>query len=160
VDFVVSKDTFEHIERLQDVLSEIAQVLKCDGVLLAGYSPLYFSPFGDHGFFSLGRPITVPWAHLIAGDAKVVEAYNNWHPGLNCQTVRDLGLNKMTYRDFLEAFTRSPLSIESIKVNAAEGGSPLIPLFRILRRLPGLERYCTVNMYVKLRKASTPSTGS
>jgi len=152
VDFVISKDTFEHIIGIDQVLLSVKRVLRQGGLLISGFSPLYYSPFGDHGFHAIGQRIKLPWAHLVLGDARVVTAYNNCHPGVECHSIYDLGLNKLKRRDFLQAFDKAGFEIVSETVNALQGASKLMPLLRLLNKVPGLEDYTTVNMYVVARK--------
>ncbi|QHG15615.1 class I SAM-dependent methyltransferase [Nostoc sp. ATCC 53789] len=152
VDFVISKDTFEHIMGIERVLLSIKRVLRQGGLLITGFSPLYYSPFGDHGYHAIGKRIRLPWAHLIIGDERVVAAYNKYHPGIECHSIYDLGLNKLKRRDFLKSFDQSGFVIVSETTNAFEGASKLMPLFRFLSKIPGLEDYTTVNMYVMARK--------
>jgi 2-polyprenyl-3-methyl-5-hydroxy-6-metoxy-1,4-benzoquinol methylase len=152
VDVVISKDTFEHIIGLEPVLLSIRRVLREGGLLITGFSPLYYSPFGDHGFHAIKKRLKLPWAHLVLGDDFVVAAYNKYHPGLQCKSIYDLGLNKLKRREFLQAFDKAGFKIISENVNAVEGASKLMPLLRILHKVPGLEDYTTVNMYVVLRK--------
>jgi 2-polyprenyl-3-methyl-5-hydroxy-6-metoxy-1,4-benzoquinol methylase len=153
VDIVVSKDTFEHIMGIKQVLQAIKQILREDGLLITGFTPLYYSPFGDHGFHAIGSRFKLPWAHLFLGDAYVVAAYNKHHPGVQCQSVYDLGLNKLKRCDFRQAFEEAGFVTVREIVNAVKGASKLMPLFRLLRKIPGLEDYTTVNMYVVLRKS-------
>ncbi len=153
VDVVISKDTFEHIMGIDRVLLSIRRLLKEGGLLITGFSPLYYSPFGDHGLHAIGQPIRLPWAHLILGDARVVAAYNKCHPGVECKSVYDLGLNKLKRRDFLQAFDQAGFTIVSETVNAVEGASKLMPLLHLLSKVPGLEDYTTVSMYVIARKS-------
>ena len=152
VDIVISKDTFEHIMGIERVLLSIKRVLREGGLLITGFSPLYYSPFGDHGFHAIGQRIRLPWAHLILGDARVVAAYNKCHPEIECHSIYDLGLNKLKRRDYLKAFDKAGFVIVSETVNALEGASKLMPLLRLLNKVPGLEDYTTVNMYVVARK--------
>jgi SAM-dependent methyltransferase len=153
VDIVISKDTFEHINGIEQVLQAIKQLLREDGLLISGFSPLYYSPFGDHGFHAIGSRFKLPWAHLFLGDAHVVDAYNKHHPGVQCHSIYDLGLNKFRRCDFLQAFDNAGFAIVRETVNAVEKASKLMPLFRLLRNIPGLEDYTTVNMYIVLRKS-------
>ncbi|MEH1946124.1 MAG: class I SAM-dependent methyltransferase [Nostoc sp.] len=152
VDIVISKDTFEHIMGIERVILSIKRVLRPGGLLITGFSPLYYSPFGDHGYHAIGKRIRIPWAHLIIGDARVVEAYNKHHPGIECHSIYDLGLNKLKRRDFLQAFNKAGFVIVSETVNALQGASKLMPLFRLLNKIPGLEDYTAVNMYLVARK--------
>ncbi len=152
VDFVVSKDTFEHIMDIEQVLLSIKKIMRKDGLLITGFSPLYYSPFGDHGFHAIEQKYKMPWAHLFVGDDRVVKAYNDFHPGIQCQSIYDTGLNKLKRRDFLTAFNNAGFNIISETVNAVDGASKLMPVLRLLRKIPGLEDYSTVNMYVILCK--------
>ncbi|MBN4004422.1 class I SAM-dependent methyltransferase [Nostoc sp. LPT] len=152
VDVIISKDTFEHIMGIDRVLLSIRRLLREGGLLITGFSPLYYSPYGDHGFHAIGQPIKLPWGHLIIGDARVVAAYNKCHPGVECHSVYELGLNKLKRRDFLQAFDQAGFTIVSERINAVEGASKLMPLLHFLRKVPGLEDYATVNMYVVARK--------
>ncbi|MDF5736176.1 MULTISPECIES: class I SAM-dependent methyltransferase [unclassified Nostoc] len=158
VDVIISKDTFEHIMGIDRILVSIKRLLREGGLLITGFSPLYYSPYGDHGFHAIGQPIKLPWAHLILGDARVVAAYNKYHEaveshsGVECHSVYELGLNKLTRREFLQAFDQAGFAIVSETVNAVQGASKLMPLLRLLNKVPGLEDYTTVNMYVIARK--------
>jgi SAM-dependent methyltransferase len=145
VDVIISKDTFEHIMGIDRVLLSIRRLLREGGLLITGFAPLYYSPFGDHGFHAIGQPIKLPWAHLILGDARVVAAYNKYHPGVECHSVYER-------RDFLQAFDQAGFAIISETVNALEGASKLMPLLQLLSKVPGLEDYTIVNMYVIARK--------
>ncbi|WP_373525819.1 class I SAM-dependent methyltransferase [Nostoc sp.] len=152
VDIVISKDTFEHIMGIDRVLLSIKRVLREGGLVITGFSPLYYSPFGDHGFHAIGQRIRLPWAHLILGDARVVAAYNKYHPGIECHSIYDLGLNKLKRRDFLQAFDQAGFVIVSETINALYGASKLMLLFRLANKIPGLEDYTTVNMNIVARK--------
>ncbi|MHC5596019.1 MAG: class I SAM-dependent methyltransferase [Nostoc sp.] len=152
VDVIISKDTFEHIMGIDRVLLSIRRLLKEGGLLITGFSPLYYSPFGDHGLHAIGQPIKLPWAHLIIGDARVVTAYNKHHPGVECHSVYELGLNKLKRHEFLQAFDQAGFAVVSETVNALQGASKLMPFLRLLNKVPGLEDYTTVNMYVIARK--------
>jgi 2-polyprenyl-3-methyl-5-hydroxy-6-metoxy-1,4-benzoquinol methylase len=152
VDVIISKDTFEHIMGIDRVLLSIRRLLKEGGLLITGFSPLYYSPFGDHGLHAIGQRIKLPWAHLIIGDARVVAAYNKYHPGIECHSIYDLGLNKLKRREFLQAFDQAGFAIVSETVNALQGASKLMPLLRLLNKVPALADYTTVNMYVVARK--------
>ncbi|MBD2414291.1 class I SAM-dependent methyltransferase [Nostoc calcicola FACHB-3891] len=152
IDVVISKDTFEHIMNLDQLLLSVRRVLRKGGLLITGFSPLYYSPFGDHGYHAIGKPFRLPWAHLVLGDAGVVAAYNRQHPGVECHSIYDLGFNKLKRRDFLQAFEKAGFEIVSETVNALQDASKLMPLLRLLSKVPGLEDYTTVSMYVVLRK--------
>jgi 2-polyprenyl-3-methyl-5-hydroxy-6-metoxy-1,4-benzoquinol methylase len=59
-DLIVSKDTFEHIANVDEVLRAIRRLLKPSGQLWIGFSPLYYSPWGDHGRTGMRAPSVPP----------------------------------------------------------------------------------------------------
>lgn len=149
-DRIVSKDTFEHVGPIDEVLAAMVRLLKPGGEIILGFSPLYYSPFGDHG--ELG--VRVPWAHLLAGEQRVLAAFNATN-GSAYRRLPEAGFNMLTPRDFRQAFERSGAQIRSLRMNSAAGGglkSAMIRAFRLLARVPGLERYFTVGIYAVLVK--------
>lgn len=145
-DLAVSKDAFEHIADLPAVLATLHRVLEPGGRLYAGFSPLYHSPFGDHGRTGL----RVPWAHaLLPRRAVVSAAARHWRQRFD--TLLDLGLNGMTPAQFRAAFAQSPFEVESVLCN--RGTEPLLRVLDRARGFAPLERFCTVSIYAVLRKA-------
>jgi len=60
-DFVFSYDSFEHFEKPDQVLRELTRVVKKCGYIFLSFGPLYYSPFGEHAYYS----ITVPYCQLL-----------------------------------------------------------------------------------------------
>ena len=60
-DYIVSKDTFEHTLKLDQVLSKMYNKLNQNGQALLGFGPLYNFYNGDHG----RTGAILPWFHLI-----------------------------------------------------------------------------------------------
>lgn len=60
-DFVFSYDSFEHFENPDQVLSEAMRVVKKGGYIFLSFGPLYYSPFGEHAYYS----ITVPYCQIL-----------------------------------------------------------------------------------------------
>lgn len=145
VDIIVSKDTFEHVEDLDGLLRELHRLLVPGGRLYAGFSPLYYSPFGDHGRAAL----KVPWAHAVL-PLPLVVAWARWRKREPFGCLLDLGLNGLTPAQFRAAFERSPFEIEEIAYN--RGDKPLLRVLSWARRRRVLEKYATVSMYVVLRR--------
>lgn len=149
-DRIVSKDTFEHVGPVDAVLAAMVRLLKPGGEIILGFSPLYYSPFGDHG--ELG--IRLPWAHLLAGEQRVLAAFNRTNRS-DYHRLPEAGFNMLTPRDFRRMFARSQAQLRSLRVNPSgdEGlKAAMMSTFRLLARLPGLERYFTVGMYAVLTK--------
>jgi SAM-dependent methyltransferase len=148
-DMVVSKDVLEHVEPLEPALQAMARLLKPGGTLRLGFSPLYFSPFGDHG--ELGTKL--PWGHVLAGERRVLDAFNRSNRS-SCRTLVEAGFNMRTPRQFFRAFDALGFKTEYQRINPAEGGakSAMMKLFDVLRSVAALEPYVTVGIYIVLRK--------
>ena len=142
-DIVVSKDTFEHVDDLPGLLQALHGLLKPGGLLYAGFSPLYYSPRGDHGETGL----LLPWAHALLPE-RLVMARASQVQGRRVEKVLDFGLNGRTPQDFLAAFEGSPFTIVDIAYNR---GKKLVRLLDRARSIPALERFVTVSMYATLR---------
>jgi SAM-dependent methyltransferase len=150
-DVIVSQNTFEHIADIDGVLASFHRLLRSGGRAYLGFSPLYHSPFGDHGELRAG--MRLPWLHLLAGRKRVIAAFNKANDE-QAKTLPECGYNGLKPADFRRAFARSGLAIEQVRINATEGGlkQRAMDLFSVLAKVPGLEPYFTTGMYVVLRK--------
>jgi SAM-dependent methyltransferase len=140
-DVIVSKDTFEHVTDVAALLKGLGQLLAPDGRLYAGFSPLYGSPFGDHGRTGL----KVPWAHALLPKRAVyaAAARHNGHP---VNSLVDIGLNGNTPEQFRTAFDNSGLRLLDIAYN--RGDKRLLPILEKARQRFGrLDRFTTVSVY-------------
>lgn len=146
-DVVVSRDTFEHIHELPEVLTEVARLLRHTGRFYIGFGPLYRSPFGDHGLLGL----RLPWAHLIVAPSPNAPRFGNW-PSRRRLDLVDLELNGLTLDEIEGIVEHSPLRVESLRVNVSD--HPGMRLLNRARGIPGLRDYVTVNVYAVLRHAS------
>jgi SAM-dependent methyltransferase len=144
-DMVVSKDAFEHIDDLENVLDQIFRLLATGGVLASGFGPLYYSPFGDHGRFHVG----LPWLHAILPEA-VLTAMATRREGRLVHGASDLGLNKLTTPALRRFLAHQPWRNVEIRVN--QGSKRLFKAFNQLRRVSAIEKYFTVNAYLFARK--------
>jgi ubiquinone/menaquinone biosynthesis C-methylase UbiE len=154
-DIVVSQNTFEHVVDIDTVLASCSRLLKPGGVAYLGFSPLYHSPFGDHGV--LQPPIRLPWLHLVAGRKRVIAAFNKAnHEAV--ATLAECGFNGLKPADFLRAFAQSGLKLEQVRINPTEGRlkRAAMAAFSGLAKVPGLAPYFTVGMYAILRKPAAP----
>jgi cyclopropane fatty-acyl-phospholipid synthase-like methyltransferase len=143
-DVIVSKDTFEHVEGLASLLKGLGQRLIPGGLIYAGFSPLYYSPWGDHGRTGL----KVPWAHAILPTPAVcaAAARHNGHP---VRSLMDIGLNGNTPDQFRAAFADSGLRLRDIAYN--RGDKRLLSVLEKARgRFPRFDRFTTVSIYAVL----------
>ncbi len=153
-DLIVSQNTFEHIADIDVVLKAIHRLLVPGGRAYIGFSPLYHSPFGDHG--ELRAPVRLPWGHLLAGRKRVIASYNRANQEA-ASTLAQCGFNGLKPAQFRESFARSGLEVEQIRINPGEGRLKRAAMagFKTLARVPMLEPYFTIGMYVILRRPQT-----
>lgn len=145
VDIAVSKDTFEHVLNLEQLMEDIAKALKPGGILMSGFGPLYYSYFGDHK----ATGAVLPWFHLVLPEQFLVSRLNKKR-GLQLNSIQCLGLNQLKLSDYQTIFARSPLSITYFKTNGAE--RLMSRIFRLLACVPFLREYFTQSIYMKMQK--------
>ena len=146
-DLIVSKDAFEHIDDLSGVIAHLHSLLKPGGYLAPGFSPLYFSPFGDHARYEL----KVPWAHAITPE-KLLVWWINQRTDKDITNSMDLGLNRLTPKDFRTIFADAGVW-EQVDIQYNRGDNRLFPVFNALRKVPGIEKFFTTSIYAVARKA-------
>lgn len=144
-DIVLSKDTFEHVDDVGAMLSAIHSLLKPSGELWAGFSPLYWSPRGDHGRTGLG----LPWAHALLPPSLVLMAASRFNKKPVAQ-LGDIGLNGMTAPEFFNYVEKAGLTVESVLFN--QGDKRFMGMFAKIRNVRALERYFTVGIYTVLQR--------
>ena len=150
-DLIVSKDAFEHIEDLESVIHHLHGLLKPGGHLAPGFSPLYFSPFGDHARFAM----KVPWAHAVMPEPMALRWLNR-RTGKAVTSSMDLGLNRLTPSEFRAIFDDRS-AWDEVRIRYNRGDNRLFPVFNALRRVPPLERFFTTSIYAVARKAVSSS---
>ncbi len=148
-DVIVSKDVFEHVDDLVGVMQALTRLLKPGGQMYIGFSPLYYSPFGDHGWCGA----KIPWYHAAIGERAAVDRINA-RRGTAYGSLEELGLNAKTPADFRSIFDQPDLRVRSLRYNPVEGAVKKIAVqpMNILRRVPSLERYFTTGVYAVLEK--------
>jgi SAM-dependent methyltransferase len=139
-DAVITKDTLEHVANLDAALAAIRRLLRSGGRFYVGFSPLYYSPNGAHG--RTGHRL--PWAHAVLPRARVL-AQASCHQGAPVTSLQDIGLNGHTAPKFLDSFARAGFSTAGLRFNV--GGSPLLRVLTVFRKIPALERFVTVSIY-------------
>ncbi len=145
-DYILSKDSFEHIMDLPGMLEEMRKRLTPGGEIYAGFGPLYNSPFGDHGYANS----RIPWRHLMLGERRLVEGVNKRWRTDRFQCLEDLGLNGLSLADYERIFAESGLEIIGFHRNRSE--KLYAKLFSLLAHIPAFREYFVFNIYVILRK--------
>lgn len=145
-DLIVSKDAFEHIDDLGHVVHHLHGLLRPGGYLAPGFSPLYFSPFGDHARYQL----SVPWAHAVLPERSLIWWLNK-RTGKDARNSMDLGLNRLTPRDFRQIFAGPEW--DSLSINYNRGDNKLFPIFNALRTLNPVEKFFTTSIYAVAKKS-------
>jgi 2-polyprenyl-3-methyl-5-hydroxy-6-metoxy-1,4-benzoquinol methylase len=144
-DIVLSKDTFEHVEGLARLLQEAHCRLEPGGMLVFGFSPLYYSPNGDHGRYRL----PLPWLHAVLPDPLLFR-WASRRLGQPIRSAAQVGLNCITTRKFLQMLEGGGWEQLSLRINPI--AHPLCGVFNLLRRLPPLEKFFTIGVYGVFRK--------
>lgn len=148
-DVIVSKDTFEHVDDPTSLLVGLGKLLTPSGRIYVGFSPLFFSPFGDHG--NLG--LKLPWAHAILPKKVVYSAASRIHRQPVNSPV-DVGLNGKTPEDFRRAFADSGLALHQLHYNRGE--KRLLRVLEVARkRFPRAEKYTTVSIYAVFGRSAS-----
>ena len=147
-DYIISKDSFEHILDLPGMLEEMKKRLKPGGRIYAGFGPLYNSPFGDHNY----AHSRIPWRHLMLGEKKLIARVNKRWRTDRIHTLGDLGLNGLALADYERIFAESGLEIVKFYINRSQ--KFYARLFSLFARIPFLREYFAFNIYVVLRKSA------
>jgi SAM-dependent methyltransferase len=166
-DFILCKDSFEHIMDLPEALAEMARRLKPGGRIYAGFGPLYNSPFGHHGRIITWMPWrNCPWHHLWESEAKICGRLNRHraaggnvfcYSDAPIRSIHDVGLNMNSFGDYQRILGGAGLTVASFLVNRSD--SPLSKVLSVLRRIPALTDCCTHNIYCVLEKPAVASGG-
>ncbi len=136
-DLAVCKDTMEHVEDVPGLFREVRVRLAPGGEFWVGFSPLFYSPFGDHGRVGL----RLPWAHAVLPSPVVLRL-------ARIERLAEVGLNGLTPSEFRTQVIDAGFITRSIAYNC--GDRRLLRLLGRIRHIRGLERYATVSIYAVL----------
>jgi len=145
IDYIVTKDTFEHSLDLDQILEKFHQILKKDGKAFVGFGPLYNFYNGDHG----RAEAILPWFHILIPEKILIKRLNKKY-NKNLKKIEDLGLSKYSFKDYLRLFEESKFEITYFKTNFSD--HPISVIFNLLSKIKFLEEYCTYNIYSILKK--------
>lgn len=144
-DYIISKDSFEHIINLRAMIDEMKKRLKPKGYIYSGFGPLYRDFYGDHK----RTKSIIPWGHLMRSDENIIKHLNKKNEN-KISSIYDLGLNKLSIDEYKEIFRKSGLKTIYFKLN--KSNHPILCLFNILAKLPFLTEYFAHNIYCILQK--------
>jgi 2-polyprenyl-3-methyl-5-hydroxy-6-metoxy-1,4-benzoquinol methylase len=147
VDVIISKDTFEHIIGLENVLKEMLDKLKPSGRLMVGFAPFYHTAYGDHK----RTEALIPWGHLIFSEGFLLNKLNRKYH-LKLKSIADLGLNKLSIEELELLINKSGLKIDLFQTNV--GKNPMLKLYKAISKISYLRKYFTHNCYFILRKGA------
>ena len=155
-DLIFSKDVFEHVRDVENIMDEMYRVLKPGGECVIGFGPLWYSPFGDHGILRSSIGFTLPWLHLILGKEVIVRLYNNsslkGEKKYSKRRIEDLRsyLNFKTGEYFRNLINNSKFEIIWYDENIHE--NLIINYFRKFFIRGPLSRFFIRNIYCQLKK--------
>jgi SAM-dependent methyltransferase len=151
-DYVVSKDSFEHIIDVDGMLRAIRERLAPNGKVYIGFSPLYHSPYGDHDrrrtafarYGAWGKLLAaLPWGHVFL-ERWILRGHSEMR-GEPLTSMHQLNLNKMKVGEFRSRIRAAGFRVDSFRVN--QGDSKIGRILSAFRLVPKLETYCTYNVY-------------
>lgn len=145
-DIILSNAAFEHIFDLEGMLAQMKKRLKPGGRIYTGFGPLYNSPRGDHGWCKT----KIPWGHLIFSEKSILERLNKNRKD-PIGSINDLGLNRLSFKQYMDIFAHSGLRIVDLRTNVHENRFYSL-LTNLMCRIPFLKEYFTFNIYCILQK--------
>lgn len=150
-DVIISKDSFEHYDNPEEFILTLKGLLKPEGVLCIGFSPLWKSPYGAH-ITSLTK---LPWVHILFPERVLIHELKAYLSNEKIESFKDIagGLNKMTLKRYIQIVEKAGLEFQQFKTNVTSNkkGKLVFSIFRVLRIIPPIKEYFTVNVYSILR---------
>ncbi len=144
-DIIISKETFEHVLDLNLVLDSMYDLLKDNGKVYSGFGPLYNFFNGDHGrTFSI-----LPWFHLLLPQSFIINRVNKKNNS-EIKSIKQLGLNMYSLKDYMSLFNNSKFKIDYLKKNMSNNKISLI--FKFFSKFKSIEEYFTFNIFTILSK--------
>jgi len=144
-DYIVSKETFEHTLNLDEILNSMYKLLVTKGQIFSGFGPLYNFYNGDHKL----TKIPFPWFHLIFPKSFLINIINK-KKEKKISSIKELGLNMYSLKDYLNTFNNSKFEIKFLKKNCSN--NPFTFFFKLMSKIKFLEEYFTFNIFTVLYK--------
>ncbi len=150
-DLIISKDSFEHYDNPEEFILNLKRLLKPDGVLCIGFSPLWKSPYGAH----IAGMTKLPWVHLMFPEQVLIHELRGYINSNKIESFKDVagGLNKMTLKRYTKIVESAGLEFQQFKTNVTSNRKSkfVFSVFRVLCMAPPIREYFTINVYSILR---------
>ena len=130
-DIVLSQNSMEHFKDPGEVLNQMKEAAKKDGILLITFGPPWFAPYGSHMHFFT----KVPWVNILFSESTVmsVRRYFRSDGATKYEDVEG-GLNRMSIAKFEKIINYADLKIIKNKYTCIKGMNFLgkLPLIKEL----------------------------
>ena len=146
-DYIISKDSFEHIQNIPLMLGEMKKRLAPGGRILIGFGPLYNSMNGSHM-----ERFLIPWGHLFIPTPLYLKI-TEWDRGQPMESLESFGLNRNSYKKYRKFFKDSGLKPVYFKIN--QSTNRMMKLFRYLAMIPFIRELFTISIYCILENPET-----
>lgn len=155
-DYIISKDSFEHIISLEPTLSEMAKRLKEGGRIYATVST-WNGPIGDHGLIKKIFHMHIPWAHVLLGEKLILRRLNRkLKTAMN--SINELGFNMLSLAEYKRIFSQLGLTVVYFRTNVATGlhlhERSLLKILSACGRVPMLTEFSCSNFCIILEKSN------
>ena len=144
-DYIITKEVFEHTINLPMVLNSMHKLLNPNGLIYAGFGPLYNFFNGDHGY----TKAVFPWLHLILPTNFLIKNVNKTRKN-KISSIEQLGLNMYSLKKYKETFYNSKFDVVFFKTNCTS--NKLAIPFKMLSKINFLKEYFTFNIFTVLQK--------
>ena len=144
-DYIITKEVFEHTINLPMVLDSMYNLLNPNGVIYAGFGPLYNFFNGDHGY----TKAVLPWFHLILPIDFLIKNINRTRKN-KISSIEQLGLNMYSLKKYKETFHNSKFEVVFFETNCTS--NKLAIPFKMLSKINFLKEYFTFNIFTMLQK--------
>ena len=144
-DYIITKEVFEHTINLPMVLNSMHKLLNPNGLIYAGFGPLYNFFNGDHGY----TRSVFPWFHLILPTNFLIKNINKSREN-KINSIEQLGLNMYSLKKYKETFYNSKFDVVFFETNCTS--NKLAIPFKMLSKINFLKEYFTFNIFTVLQK--------
>jgi SAM-dependent methyltransferase len=152
-DVVISNETLEHVLDLPSAVDAVEDLLVPGGVFIAGWGPLWPSPFGGHSYMWKVLGVKVPWSHLFA-PGLTRWSFRRYWDGVDWDGPREAGLNALSIEEYRMLFERSGLIVDTWEENS--DGGIRYAVMRFLAGFSPTRKYFTSTVYAVMHRRDLP----